>query len=559
MPEEQNATRITILVKALCNAVLVFFYAWSVNTALQPSPGPSTSMLLLAALSFTLWLPNGARRIKRVPLWTIQSALALGLVAMTAAILPTWLAGYGAAVAGMGVLHLLLGLLNWMLHPNDRAALGRLAVSMSSFTITLLLIEWLIAPAAYRMLTAPRTETAPRDSAPTARALEDAPFDVGALWSGVMETEIVGMAGPGPEWGPLAGWGTNTNTTLHTWMDGVFDVEVTYNSQGLRGPEINYEKPDDVYRIMILGDSFVEALQVEYSDTLYAQLGAMLSGAHTPSGKRIEVLGVGATGWGTLQAFLYYHYEGIEFDPDLVIHVFFINDVVDNYPEHFYGDLRKLGFIIEGDGVRVYDTEEETRPGHIEEHTTYNRANPAKRWLNGLPGGLQGSSIVGLMRLWADPPRTIAGLEGDLRGVHPQNYIYVAEPEIEGYAEAWYRTQRAYEIWAKEIYADESELMVLAVDLSPEMVDILASFNPEETAGWVWDPDLPYRRLASILAPLEVPLILTRDAYQAYADSVGEPLYPSIFILEDGHWSVAGHRVTAELLAEELQARGIVE
>ncbi|MBN1287402.1 MAG: SGNH/GDSL hydrolase family protein [Anaerolineae bacterium] len=556
MPERRYITAAALAVKEALTAALAFLYAWSVNTALQPPPGPAQAVLLLVLASFVVWLPD---RLP-APAARIQAALALLLVAATALVLPGWLPGYGAAVIGMGILHGLLGLLNWALRPRDRAALGRLALSLASLAFTALLVEWLVAPAAYRMLTAPRADAAARASAPLETGVDaSSPFDLAALWSGVMHTEIVGTAGPGPAWGPLVGWGTNTDTTLHTWMDGVFDVEVKYNRLGFRGPEISYEKPGDGYRIMIVGDSFVEALQVKYEDTVYAQLGAMLAGAHTPGGQRFEVFGVGATGWGTLQAFLYYHYEGVKFDPDLIVHVFFINDVVDNYPEHFYGEMRKLGFVIEGDGVRAYRTDEEAPPEHIQEHITYNAANPAKRLLDALPGALQSSSIVGLVRLWADPPRLVAGLEGDLRGVHPQNYIYVAEPEIEGYAEAWYRTQRAYEIWAKDARAHDAQLMVLAIDISPEMVDILAGFNPEATAGWSWDADLPYERLGAILAPLDVPLILTRAAYQAYADSVGQPFYPAIFILEDGHWTAAGHRITAELLAETLRARGVAD
>jgi hypothetical protein len=164
-----------------------------------------------------------------------------------------------------------------------------------------------------------------------------------------------------------------------------------------------------------------------------------------------------------------------------------------------------------------------------------------------------------LVRLWADPPRLIAGIQGNLQDAHPQTYIFVSEPEIEGYAEAWYRTQRAYEIWAKDIAGNDAALWVLAVDFSPEMVALLSTFHPEETEGWVWDADLPYERLATILDPLGVPLILTRDAYAAYAESTGEPAYPAVFIPEDGHWNAAGHRVSAELLADTLRARDIVQ
>lgn len=565
MPVQRRAL-VVIGIKWLLAAALTHAYLWSVRVAVVFPPGraglwPAVQILavlslLLGLLEQEVWAWLAARLPGRLSLTperlrlAAQPALGLALTLALAAVLPAWLPGYGGGVVGLGALNLLLLLLGLALRRRDWAALGRLAISLFSFAVTVLLIEWLVAPAAYRILSAPDTAGANPDDAPA--------FDAGALWSGVMHTEVVGVAGPGPEWGPLAGWGTNTDTTIHAWMDGVFDVMVEYNRQGFRGPEIAYEKPDDVYRILIVGDSLVEALQVEYADTLYAQLGDMLADARTPDGRRVEVFGVGATGWGTLQAFLYYHYEGARFAPDLVVHVFFINDVVDNHPDFFYGDLRKLDFIIEGDGVRAYDPTKEETPARLQNQAPPEPTTPAKRWLDALPDALQGSSIVGLLRLWVDPPRLIAGIEGNLRGTHPQNFIYVSEPEIEGYAEAWYRTRRACEIWHKDVQANGAALMVVAVDISPEMVELISNFYPEETEGWVWDADLPFTRLAQILDPLGVPLILTRDAYQAYADSIGQAMYPAIFIPEDGHWSVAGHCVTAELIAGALRERGIV-
>jgi hypothetical protein len=303
---------------------------------------------------------------------------------------------------------------------------------------------------------------------------------------------------------------------------------------------------------LIVGDSFVEAREVTYSDTFYAQLNQMLADERTADGRRIQVFGVGAVGWGTLQAYLYYHHEGYRFTPDLVIHAFFINDVTDNYPEQFYPD-RDIDFAVSDEEDRV-----ELLTGAVAAESTQIRAGV--RWLDALPGFLAETSTATLLRRIIDPPREMVTLAGNLGQWHPQNFIFARLPEIEGYDEAWRRTRRAYEIWAAEARANHSDFMVLAIDYPEEKVsELAATFFSGEEQTWVWDADLPYTRLAQILDPINVPLILTREPYAEYAHSLGLRPYDALYYLEDGHWNPTGHRVTAQVIAGALRARGILE
>ena len=66
---------------------------------------------------------------------------------------------------------------------------------------------------------------------------------------------------------PTLGWVLQPNTTyVNQLPEGT--VTVTYNSQGWRDLEHEVEKPEGVFRILVLGDSFMEALQVEYEESL---------------------------------------------------------------------------------------------------------------------------------------------------------------------------------------------------------------------------------------------------------------------------------------------------
>jgi hypothetical protein len=582
-------------IKWLIAAGLAYIALWSAWVAPDWSAYPdawrNTQLVFLLVLLVGLieqegwvWLEKRARVAAPI----LRLLVVLLMCTLLALVLPRDLDGFAFVMLDGFVFNLLLALVGLLLKDRTWGNLGNLGVSIGSLAITLLLIEVLVAPSAYRALTTnagraaqpaeqssagesaeqtrlgdsttsaptqpPATSAAalPASPAPTGVATAEAPPPSPTPLP-IAKTEIVGQAGPGPKWGPLTGWGTNLNTTIHSWMDGVYDVTVQYNGLGFRGPDISYDKPDDVYRIMLIGDSYVEALQVDYKSTIYARLSEMLKNVRTPDGKRIEVFGVGVTGWGTLQEYLYYHNEGYRFHPDLIVDFFVINDVADNNPTQFY-NYRDLDFMIDDDRVRAIKTDEQ---GLAPEQSALH-VNPGKRWLDALPAWLQNTAAAGLMRLLVDPPRLVVPLQGELTRVHPQNYIYVAQPEIAGYREGWLRTQQAYEIWDKEARANGSQLIVVQVDISLAKIIELSTYFADQTQGWVWDADLPTKKLAAILQPLGVPLIQTRDAYKAYADSIGKPVFDTLFYPQDWHWNATGHEVTAELLAKTLRDMGIV-
>lgn len=534
--------------------LLTLLTGWALSVAVDWTPytAPWTLLQGLLVVGLVLSLLNWNRIAERSAIAApVLRLLWVPLICVAAAlIIPQDAAGLIAALLLVFIWMFLLALLGLLLQERSRSGLLNLLVVVASVGIMLLLIEVFVA--------APLTETlktAQREAA-KARAVESAAAPLDEVEGAAQNvqpatalTEFVGQPGPGPAWGELTGWGTNTNTVVHSWMDGVYDVQVEYNSLGFRGPEIPYEKPEDVYRILLVGDSYIEALQVDYADTLYAQLGALLKDVHTSDGKRIEVFGVGATGWGTLQAYLYYHHEGYKFAPDLIVHFFVMNDVADNNPAQFY-DYRDLDFKITGDQVEVVHGAAST----VEVHEA-----PGKRLLDALPPFLQNTHSVNLIRQLFDPPRLVVGLGGALQGVHPQNYIYVSYPEIAGYPEGWRRTQRAYEIWANEARANAAQLMVVQVDISEEKITELSTYFRDVTADWIWDMDLPTKRLEAILTPLSVPLILTRAYYETYAQALGQRPFDALFFPQDWHWNATGHRVTAQLLAETLCSQGIIE
>lgn len=107
-----------------------------------------------------------------------------------------------------------------------------------------------------------------------------------------------------------------------------FASRVRINSLGLRGPERGYARPDGVRRVLVLGDSFVEAAQVDEAASTVGRLEAALNARGDAS---FEVLNAGVGGWGTGQQLVYLREEGYRYEPELVIVMLYLgNDVFDN-------------------------------------------------------------------------------------------------------------------------------------------------------------------------------------------------------------------------------------
>jgi hypothetical protein len=96
--------------------------------------------------------------------------------------------------------------------------------------------------------------------------------------------------------------------------------EGRFNAHGFRDYERTYEKPVGVFRILILGDSNIEALQVQLEESFTAQLEKLLNA--DASSTRFEVLGLGQSGFGTADEYIRYLNFGVAYDPDLVVVAF---------------------------------------------------------------------------------------------------------------------------------------------------------------------------------------------------------------------------------------------
>ncbi len=92
-----------------------------------------------------------------------------------------------------------------------------------------------------------------------------------------------------------------------------YEVPIVTNSAGFHDVEHDIGKPDDVYRIVVLGDSFIEALQVLIEEGFTQQLERRVQSS--VAARRVEVINLGISGAGPAQ---YYHLlkmKGLAYQP----------------------------------------------------------------------------------------------------------------------------------------------------------------------------------------------------------------------------------------------------
>jgi hypothetical protein len=104
-------------------------------------------------------------------------------------------------------------------------------------------------------------------------------------------------------------------------------VRIRINAKGLRGPELAWEKPDGVFRVLYLGDSVTFGYGLERVEDSYPYLvGAELK---RRLGRPVETVNSGVGGWSPWQQYGYLRREGFRYQPDLLVVGFVLNDVTE--------------------------------------------------------------------------------------------------------------------------------------------------------------------------------------------------------------------------------------
>jgi lysophospholipase L1-like esterase len=110
---------------------------------------------------------------------------------------------------------------------------------------------------------------------------------------------------------------------------------VRINQRGLRGPLVAPEKPEGTRRVLFLGDSVTFGFGIEQTDDVFPfRVGRALERA---LGTRVEVVNAGVGGWSPWQQLAFLQREGLDYQPDLMVIGFVLNDVTEKLALVRYG------------------------------------------------------------------------------------------------------------------------------------------------------------------------------------------------------------------------------
>lgn len=338
-------------------------------------------------------------------------------------------------------------------------------------------------------------------------------------------------------------------TNARTWVKTPqFTVRLDFNPMGLRDPRQSYEKPPGTFRVLALGDSYVEGAQVQAHETMAARLETVLT---QTTGRTVEVINGGVFGYGTTQEYLLFDEIGAKFQPDLVV-LFFChcNDIANNNYrlELIDSDLRRA--------LKPYfdlpDNSGELRLISAPPPSTRTSLRERLRDYSLLYNVIE-TGVVYKLEL-QNPQEAFNGVDGLLDPVRGK---YDAKPVGE-----WDRAWRITDLALERVRDRASQAGIpLAVVGIPawRMLDRQYWRRNDDTKRLVdsgkGGPTAPVALLDGITRRLNVPHFDLLHTFQPKVDADGLDRY---YLEGDYHWTVQGNQVAAESVGAFLTERGLV-
>ncbi len=338
---------------------------------------------------------------------------------------------------------------------------------------------------------------------------------------------------------------------LRSNMVGRFNTEggatVHTNSAGFRDLERSVAKPPGTVRIAVLGDSYIEALQVDQEAMFTAQLERKLNDCHAFGDKHVEVLNFGVSGYGTAQQLLTFRLFASRYAPDLVLAAVFTGNDVRNNSRDIETDKMRPFYVADGQ-ILALDQSFATS----DEFTR--RTNRMREFLD----ALRVSRVVQVAYLAKDSLAAIGAGSGKQVGASEAGLdddVFV-EPKTPAWRDAWNVTELLLRQMDSDVRAAGSRLMLVTltngiqVNPDPEVRRRFAA------ARGITDIFYPDHRIAAVAARLSIESIMLAPSMQQMAER--DKVYFHGFAntrLGTGHWNEAGHRAAAELVAQRLCAR----
>jgi lysophospholipase L1-like esterase len=319
-----------------------------------------------------------------------------------------------------------------------------------------------------------------------------------------------------------------------------FTTHVRIGPLGLRDPRGEYARPPETHRILLLGDSFTEAVQVDASQTVASRLETSLRGQ---SGRNVEVINAGVAGYGTGQEMLLLDEEGLRYQPQVVVLLVFLgNDIGDNsYRPNLENAAISSRPSFELDNEKLIRVVPGTPPEAY--HDWRQPLRDCCLLYNVFETGV-------LMKLANGPLRDQPEVSDDAR--YLVRSLYETKPDGE-MARAWRITERLIGMIRDRTNTEGIKLVVVGAPdwLALDEAAWQERMGESRASTKRYAPDFPNKLIGEMMGRAGVPYL---DLMPILAESAGDgPLYFPI----DTHWTPAGHAVVATAIEAKLHELGL--
>jgi hypothetical protein len=335
------------------------------------------------------------------------------------------------------------------------------------------------------------------------------------------------------------GWGLEAGA--HGWYRREGESYVRINRDGFRGADPGKAKPAGVVRIAVLGDSYVEAIQVAEDQTFTAVTGREFADCPRLKGKRVEAMNFGVDGYGTAQELVTLQRKVWAYAPDVVVLAIFLGN-----------DVRNNSVVLEPDQCRpfwIYDGDRIQLGGPFIDSPSFKLWCMARFDYRDLR----------LLDLFSNTWEIVKGGHQGPTAEHPVeaaiNYSIYSPPTTRSWQDAWRITEGLITAVRDETVRHGAMFLAVTEDTGIQVwPDTVMREKFQKRLG-VSDLFYPDRRIAALgeregFAVLNLAPQLQRYAEEHHVFLHGFNNMPMGF----GHWNEAGHAAAGHLIAQKLCA-----
>ena len=304
-------------------------------------------------------------------------------------------------------------------------------------------------------------------------------------------------------------------------------VEQTSNSLGFLDREPVVPKPDGMFRVLVIGDSFVEAPQVGLMEKMHVLLETRLRDALGTD--KVDTVAFSRSGTGQSNQLSFYDRYGADIDANLVVLLFIAND---------FGNNSTLL-------TSTYQCWDPYRPPQLfyepdESGATFTRIDIYADWRSHMLAPVGSTPALCQQVIMERYPEKRAIFDDWSPSISLNCMFYADEPP-RVVQRSFASTEHALRLFKKRT-EDNGEALLLFIAHGVVTSGQFCTNNSRYT----FDTLNQLKRITEIAERAGIP---TLDLYQAFPERSG---WQAATIAGDGHWNALGHSWAAEAIADYL-------